>query len=178
MFRRATVKAFFLFSLTTVVCLIFGSSSCGSDGGLNRNQPSTPSPPASQSSKVVPSPSAGLDPCKQYTELCITEPQNEAKVEPRPFVRGKVATPNAKVWVVVHPTGTSEFWVQPPVTVTKGEKEGGAWSVQVYVGDSATKDETQFEIMAIADPDKPVTVGKRVDWPGAKWKSNVVTVAR
>jgi hypothetical protein len=93
-------------------------------------------------------------------------------------VKGNVVDPNEKVWVVVHPTGTAEFWVQPPVTVTKGEKGGGVWSVQIYVGDSATKSGTGFEIMAMAKLAKPVTVGKQAEWPEAKWKSNVVMVTR
>src|SRR5437667_1385455 len=59
------------------------------------------------------------------TNVSIIEPKDRATVPERPYVEGKVSDPNAQVWVVVHPTEVSDYWVQPPLTVRKD----GSWRV-------------------------------------------------
>src|SRR5438128_2749139 len=60
----------------------------------------------------------------------ITLPSDRAQVPVRAMIEGIVGDPNAKVWVIVHPMETSDYWVQPSTTV----KEDGTWRVQVYFG--------------------------------------------
>lgn len=106
----------------------------------------------------------------------ITEPKDEDLVPQRPDVKGMVADPNAKVWVIVHPTEVSDFWVQPSVTV-KGD---GTWKVKIHIGRPGHIDvDKQFEIMAVANPKVRLSEGKALrGWPEAQWKSQVIEVTR
>jgi hypothetical protein len=185
MFRRATKESFPLACAIATISIWLGCLSCAAK--VQQQEPPTVSnTQTSQSNQNQDKPAnvPVADPCTQFAELCITEPQNGVEVEARPFVYGKVADANSTVWVIVHQTGTSDFWVQNPVTVTEDDKGAGSWNVQVYIGDSGTERGTRFEIMAIADPKgskgNQITVGKQTvaSWPKAKWKSNVVMVTR
>jgi hypothetical protein len=87
-----------------------------------------------------------------------------------------VADPNAKVWIVVQPLATGEFWVQPAVTVGSD----GAWAAQIYIGQPGSKDIGKyFEVMAFANPTLALREGLVLKtWPEAQWKSQVVRVTR
>lgn len=77
--------------------------------------------------------------------------------------------------MVIHPMDVSEYWVQPSITV----KESGRWKVQVYVGRPGGADVGKhFEVRAFAEPTEKLKEGRRTEWPGAKWKSQVVEVIR
>jgi hypothetical protein len=107
--------------------------------------------------------------------VIIHKPANGAEVDHRQEVSGKVSDPNADVWVVVHPMETSDFWIQPHVTV----REDGSWKVIAYFGnaDPAHKGK-RFEVRAFANPSDKLTEGKSNSWPVAEAKSNVLEVNR
>ena len=109
-------------------------------------------------------------------KLRITAPVDKAQVPERPLVEGRVADPNAKVWVIVHPMEVSDYWIQPSVSVNKN----GAWQVIIYIGRPGSIDVGKhFEIMAFANPKVKLSEGTILGgWPEAQWKSEVITVTR
>jgi hypothetical protein len=113
----------------------------------------------------------------QQIPLTVTtsEPQPNATVEQRDTVSGSVSDPQAKVWVVVHPIGTSEFWVQPPVTLNTD----GTWSVLAYFGREGLLDRGNlYEIRAFVNPSESLESGERRSWPLAAAESQSITVTR
>ena len=107
--------------------------------------------------------------------VIIHKPVDGAKVDHRQEVSGKVSDPNADVWVVVHPMETSDFWIQPRITV----REDGSWKVIAYFGNAGTAHKRkQFEVRAFANPSANLTEGKSNQWPAAEAKSNVLEVTR
>lgn len=160
------------------VCAACGSSSQPKEASAMQQ------PQNSQSQQQMDQTTRGSasDICKQYQNLCITSPTDGAAVSPTTSVMGIVAEPEASVWVIVHPTKTGGFWVQPPVTITKDAKGNVTWNVDIYIGDDKTPSGTTFEIMAVANPKEAMAEGlKLTEWPkgtDVKWKSNVVKVTR
>lgn len=106
--------------------------------------------------------------------VSIASPKNNDKVDYRQEVNGKVSDPNAEVWVVIHPVETSDFWVQPPVTV----KEDGSWKTAAYFGEAGQHVGKKFEVRAFANPVGPISEGKSAQWPKAAARSNVIEVVR
>jgi hypothetical protein len=106
----------------------------------------------------------------------IQAPDNSSRVKHRAFVEGVVSDQKAEVWVVVHPTDTSSYWVQPKISV----RSGGEWSVLAYFGRAGSIDSTKkFEVIAIVNPIEKLREGDYFDaWPQAKWASQVITVER
>lgn len=109
-------------------------------------------------------------------QLRITAPADRAKVPERPVIRGKVLDPEIEVWLVVHPTEISEYFVQPRITV----RENGDWRVRPYIGRSGTVDVgKEFEIMAVGNPEEKLREGKVLsNWPTAQCRSQVIEVIR
>ncbi len=106
----------------------------------------------------------------------ITEPTEGPAVPRRPFVKGTVSDPNAKVWVIVHPMETGNYWVQPSLT----PKKDGTWKVMIYIGRPGTEDVGKhFEIMAVANPEKKLKEGDVLSgYPEAKGKTQVIELTR
>lgn len=106
----------------------------------------------------------------------ITAPENEASVIWRPTVEGKVSSPSATVWVIVHPVNTGGYWVQPSV----GVGGDGKWRVQIYVGRAPDADvDVHFEIMAVAQPKANLKESDVLSaWPSAEATSQVIAVIR
>jgi hypothetical protein len=109
-------------------------------------------------------------------KIWITEPKDRGTVPERPYVEGKVSDPNAEVWLVVHPMEVADYWVQPRLTV----RRDGTWRVSIYIGRPGNADVGKhFEIMAIANPKRPLKEGDVLKfWPDAEMKSEVVEVVR
>lgn len=109
-------------------------------------------------------------------EIQIKAPRDGSPAPWRTYVKGTVTDPNANVWVIVHPTDRSAYWVQPSVAV-KGD---GTWKVQVYLGRAGELDVGKgFEIMAIANPKARLREADSLGgWPEAQWESRVVEVTR
>jgi hypothetical protein len=107
-------------------------------------------------------------------KLRITRPTDKSKVTMRSAIEGIAPDVQTKVWVIVHPIETSEYWVQPKTTV----KEDKAWKVMVYIGDTPDKGK-EFEIMAVGNPKSSIKEADRLtDWPEGEWKSQVIEVTR
>lgn len=109
-------------------------------------------------------------------QVGITAPVDNSKVLDRPYIGGTVSDASADVWVVVHSTGTSEFWTQPRPTM----KPDGTWVVQAYIGRSGNVDVgKRFEIIAVANPEESLGEGlSSKGWPRAQSRSQVVEVTR
>ena len=122
---------------------------------------------------------AGCDcpPCPERGDICIAALGNHAKVDWRELVCGEVADPKAQVKLVIHPTATTQYWVQPNVIVGKN----GKWEVRPYFGDAGAKykENEDFEVRAFANPKQQLKEGDILaDWPEAEWTSPIVRVAR
>lgn len=112
----------------------------------------------------------------QNGNMAIKSPSDGASVLGRPIVEGVVMDRTAQVWVIVHPMETSDYWVQPRVTVRKE----GLWRVQVYIGRPGNIDVGKhFEMMAVANPTQTLREGKVLGtWPEAQLQSEVIEVIR
>ncbi len=106
----------------------------------------------------------------------ISSPSSNAQVLRRPLVEGLIEDPSAEVWVVIHPKGHKNYWVQPPVQM----ESDGEWKTRVYVGRSGPEDiGIQYEIRAFANPDIEMVEDRILHgWPGAEWSSPTVEVIR
>ena len=106
----------------------------------------------------------------------ITSPVDGSSVGERPYVEGSVSSRQAAVWVVVRPMESSDYWVQPRVTV----RSDGGWKVKIYVGRPGAVDVGKdFEVRAVANPRRKLTEGQVLDdWPASEAISNVVEVVR
>jgi hypothetical protein len=112
----------------------------------------------------------------QGENITIKSPSDGASVPERPIVEGVVMDKTAQVWVIVHPMETSDYWVQPKVTVRKE----GLWRVQVYIGRPGNIDVGKhFEMMSVANPKQMLREGKVLGtWPEAQSQSEVIEVIR
>jgi len=108
--------------------------------------------------------------------LRITEPQEGSAVERRVTVRGEGLNAHEAIWVVVHPTETFGYWVQPKPTI----HDSGSWKVKIYIGRQGTIDVgKEFEIMAFSNPSDPLREGLQLPyWPEAGAQSQVIEVIR
>jgi hypothetical protein len=108
--------------------------------------------------------------------LLILNPFEGDTVPLRPIVNGKVVNSNSDVWLIVHPIGSSAYYIQPKAKVEKS----GQWKAKIYIGRDGTIDiGSQSEILAIANPAEIVKEGDiRHSWPLAEHKSQVVKLIR
>ena len=110
----------------------------------------------------------------QNLTIELITPKDGVKVSQQQYVKGKVSDPSATVIVVVHPTGTSGFWVQSPVTV----KNSGVWKVKAFFGRAGKDRGVEFEVRAFAGPTSSMAEGKQGNWPDAQAQSDVIDVVR
>src|SRR5258707_766688 len=124
-------------------------------------------------SAVAACPTPSPDPNRK---ILITAPCNDAKVAPRLFVEGVAVDSNAHVRVIVHPMETSDYSVQPDVTV----REGGRWKVLCYFGEPGPQHSGRhYEVLAFVDPNETLKYGQLLSgWPSAQSKSQMVEVVR
>ncbi len=106
--------------------------------------------------------------------ISITEPVDGLKVTHWEYVKGTVSDLRVEILVVIHPNETSDFWIQPPVTV----KNNGTWKVKAYFGRTGMDSGKEFEIRAFANPVSSLPEGKSSSWPESEARSNVVNVMR
>ncbi len=157
-----------------LLCLSVVLTNCSSpseNSGDNSSNRGTPSPSTSASSSApCPIPSApGL-------KIVISAPCNNVRVATRHFVEGVVTDSNAQVSVVIHTMETSDYWVQPNVTV----REGGKWRVLCYFGEPGPQHLVKsFEVIAFTNPKERLNEGQLLSgWPEAQSKSQVIEVIR
>lgn len=117
-----------------------------------------------------------LQACAQSLNINISSPNDGDHVSERPIVTGTVSEEQAIVWVIVHPMETSDYWVQPAVTI----RRGGIWRVQIYIGRPGNIDVGKhFEIRAVANPINELHEGDVLsNWPTAEAQSEVIEVIR
>ena len=120
--------------------------------------------------------SLALDVARADVALQITEPASGSNVSWRPAVKGTTTQPSSETWVVVHPTETSEFWVQPRVS----QDTKGNWMTVIYIGRAGPIDVGKhFEIVAFANPAERLWEGLVLgDWPAAEARSQLVEATR
>lgn len=108
--------------------------------------------------------------------IAIAKPCDSSKVGWRTLIAGRVANPQSKVHLIIHPLEVSDYWVQPRITVNSD----GSWQVLAYFGHDGNVDRGKpYEIMAIADPTAEIKEGESLkDWPLAKVHSDVVRLTR
>ena len=106
----------------------------------------------------------------------IISPANRSKVPNRATVSVRSPADVVKVWVVVHPVETGDYWVQPEVMKTGPN----TWKVEAYFGRPGTIDgNRKYEIIAVGDPDKGLKEGDVFKaWPNGWWQSQVIGVVR
>lgn len=106
--------------------------------------------------------------------VTIVSPLNKTSVPIRPVVKG-ILNIKAKIWVVVHPLSTNEYWVQPSVSIQKIK-----WQTKIYIGREGNIDVgKQFEIRAVVNPFDSLQEGMKFNvWPKAQAYSNIKTVTR
>ena len=119
-------------------------------------------------------PFVGTDAVAQNLSIELSTPNDGATVKQRQYVKGSVSDPGAVVIVVVHPTETSDFWIQPPVTV----KNSGAWKVKAHFGQVGKDQGAEFEVRAFANPAGSINEGRMGNWPIAEVQSDVIDVTR
>lgn len=107
--------------------------------------------------------------------LVISAPEQGSKAGRELNVKG-TAPAGQRVWLLVHPQGTSDYWIQPPAS-TNGE---GQWQNVVYIGRDGQGDiGLRYEIRAVAEPQAPLKEGKVLKaWPEAQIQSEIITVTR
>jgi len=125
-------------------------------------------------SKTSPSPCSMQSPNPGIA--VITAPCNGSSVSPRDFVEGTVSDANAKVWVVVHSMETSDYWVQPAITL----RQYGHWRVLCYFGENGNQHSgKRYEVLAITNPRESLSEGQLfAAWPDGQSKSQIVEVVR
>lgn len=105
----------------------------------------------------------------------LDSPLQDAVVDQRQELAGKVTPPNTTVVVVIRPMETSDYWVQPSVTIAND----GKWSVLVYFGEpGAAHRGKKFEVRAFAAPKSKLKEGKTSGWPAAAAQSEVLRYTR
>jgi len=107
--------------------------------------------------------------------LTITSPHAGANVPARPTVSGRVCQPGARVWIVVQPQNYPTCWVQPEAKV---DPVTGAWNATIYIGDENTRSGEPFRMIAFADQQSLLTIGKTACWPSADRRSPPVDVTK
>ena len=107
--------------------------------------------------------------------VTIDEPKDGNAVSWRPVVSGSVSMPNARVWLVVHPLQTAQYWVQPRVTVM----QDGSWRTQAYIGEEHENVGQRFELMAVVEQSGNLRDGLVLQsWPTGEARSDVLLVTR
>ena len=116
----------------------------------------------------------------------ILDPQNGMEIRGfRYQVQGQVSEPNARVYVLVHPTAWADIWVQDTPLVDSS----GDWRVNGYFGTPGEGIAQDFEILAIATSENFLVTwatGNRLRLgpidsdrvPQNTNRSNIVTITR
>ncbi len=104
----------------------------------------------------------------------IVSPEDGAAVPDQAIVKGFASDTKSKVWVIVHPTETGAYWVQPAVELRKD----GNWMTLVYIGDAGSSG-MHFEILALANPKSVLHEAEVLGtWPDAQSYSQIIEVTR
>jgi hypothetical protein len=146
--------------------LILGCISCGIYG-CGRTAPSPHHPDPSSNQQHV-------DAC-QVQQVTIEQPDTSTTEEASLTVSGSLDDACAAAWLVVHPLGGANYYVQPKLAVS----DDGRWVAEVPLGEAGQTAEKTFEIMAFAGAEADLGAGDVLTaWPEAEARSEVVTITR
>lgn len=108
--------------------------------------------------------------------LVIDYPAHGQSVARYVLAKGKVSDPFSRVWLVVHPSDSFRYWVQPKIQ----PDEEGNWQGQIYIGSiDPAESGIRFEIRAFANPMVMLSEGAELFcWPEAQQSSVIVEVVR
>lgn len=108
--------------------------------------------------------------------LTILHPRNGDIVPHRPFIEGTVKDLHAEVWLIVHPLGSSNYWIQPKAKISRD----GTWRAQIYIGRSGSEDVgAYYEVCAVANPRNNLNEGDVLHtWPPAEHRSGILELLR
>jgi hypothetical protein len=100
----------------------------------------------------------------------VSYPVANQEVDMTITAEGK-SSPAAKIWIIVHPTATEDYYVQPPAAVAPD----GYWSGKVYFGRPNLDKGARFEMQAVANPVEPLKEGLVLrGFPAAAGRSTVI----
>lgn len=130
---------------------------------------------APEQTTTPPSTSAAPD-AATPEQVQINEPNDGTKVGLELPIKGTSPVPGEKVWLIVHPTHTSDYWVQPPAA-SGGE---GEWESVIFIGREGTEDVGQsYDIKSVVNPKSPLKEGDVLkDWPEGEFTSATIQVER
>lgn len=160
-------------ALLLISCQTTAPSQNSKSNGVEKSQ-SSPSNSSSATPAATPCPVPSLDATRK---IVLIAPCDGTTVAQRGFVEGLVADSNAEVSVIIHPIETSDYWVQPNVTV----REGGRWKVLCYFGErGAQHSGRHYEVMALILKAKGQLKEGQLfhNWPPGQSKSQVIEVVR
>ncbi|MGB7414782.1 MAG: hypothetical protein WA902_11300 [Thermosynechococcaceae cyanobacterium] len=134
------------------------------------------SAPSTVPEQPTPPPSTSAAPEMSTKQVQINEPNTGTKVGLELPVKGSSPVPGEKVWLIVHPTHTPDYWVQPPAT--SGSE--GEWETVIFIGREGTEDVGQsYDIKAVVNPKSSLKEGEVLkDWSDGEFTSTVTQVAR
>lgn len=108
--------------------------------------------------------------------MLINRPQSNEPVGMLVLAEGKVKNPLADLWLIVSPSGSYRYFVQPKLKANVD----GSWKRQIYIG-SLDKGDIghHFDIRGFINPKQELTEGDELDaWPDADYCTEVMTVVR
>ncbi len=112
----------------------------------------------------------------QQPRVSIDTPPHGAVVEWRETIGGTVHEKPKSVWVIVHPTATRDYWVQPAGI---SDHKAGRWFANAYFGRPDIDSGARFQVAAVVNPVTPLREGLVFrGWPRAQAMSPVITVTR
>ncbi len=109
------------------------------------------------------------------SRLVLSRPSNGRVVPMEVLAAGTVSNAQT-VWVVVRPTGSTHYYVQPPMEV----KEDHTWRGVIYIGSvNRANVGLSFQVRAFVNPDAVLNEGDLLRmWPQAELATGVVEVVR
>lgn len=124
-----------------------------------------------------------LWPDPENVEVTIIKPADGDGTSLWVTVEGTVDPPDSRVWLLVHPSQDTKWWVQPPVEVLPQ----GVWRREINLGNHHEGAGEYFQVLAVAS-DNPAIIeilrnrnlhsGARLIQPPALPNTAIVTVWR
>ncbi len=119
--------------------------------------------------------SCDCDKALENVQIKIESPQQSSEVSLESTVRGTVSDPKVRVYVLVHPLKTNQWWVQRSPSPTN---QDGSWRTSCFLGTETEGMNEEFELLALATTES-LTEGQIFkELPQCGKRSDIVTVKR
>ncbi len=114
-------------------------------------------------------------PPEQTVKIAITQPVDGAFAVRETLFGGTVSHPDARIFLVVHPLGSYNYYVQH-----RGHNHQGRWQVSSILGRAGERGNgREFEVRAVADMSGTLESGQELDdWPEAAGVSEPIVIIR